>query len=139
MAYKLFHSDPTTGEVYETKEVQTAAEKKFAMSQDGGLWFETERWHTNPRPHGYDPSNPYETPVITPYQEFPRYMHKKAGIDKDTKEAIWKTLKCIDADAKRLALKGGYLLVPNEAQHADLAKTDREAQEIAADLVGAKK
>lgn len=111
--FRLFHSDPTTGEVYETKECSTLAEKKFAMTQEGGLWFETERWHTNPRPHGYDPSNPYETPVVTPYQEFPRVMHKKQGKE-------WITLTVKDQPAKELALKGGYLLIPNEAQHAEL-------------------
>lgn len=126
MPYTLYHSDPTSGEVFETKEVATLEEKAHAMTLAGGLWFETPRWHTNPRPHGFDPSNPYERPVVTPYQEFPRTLYKKAGVDPTTKSPIWETLVVKDVDAKRKALKGGYLLIPNEKQHADLAKSDAE-------------
>lgn len=116
----LFHSDPTTGEVFETIEVSTRQEKEHRMSAEGGLWYETPRWHRNPRPHGFDPSNPYERPVATPYQEFPRTMHKKTGVDPVTKQALWKTLTVKDDDAKQIALKGGYLLIPNEEQHKQL-------------------
>lgn len=130
--HTLYHSDPTTGEVYETKTVETDAEKKHAMTADGGLWFETPRWHTNPKPHGFDPSNPYERPVVTPYAEFPRVLHKKIGVDPTTKSAIWQTLTIKAGpealNQKRAALKGNYLLVPDATQHAELAKTDPEAQ-----------
>lgn len=116
----LYHSDPTSGEVFDTIEVNTPQEKEFRMSVEGGLWWETPRWHRNPRPHGFDPSNPYERPVHTPYQEFPRTMHKKMSVDPQTKQPVWKTLTVKDDEAKETALKGGYLLVPNEEQHKQM-------------------
>lgn len=120
----LYHSDPTTGEVFETITFKTPAEKKFLMSPDGGSWWETPRWHTDPKPHRYDPSNPYESPAEpVAYEEFPRLMHKRAGMDKDTKEVLWKTLKVKNEEEKAIALKGGYLLVPNEEQHKQLVGT----------------
>lgn len=133
----LYHSDPTTGEVFDTIEVSTPAEKTFRTSQEGGLWFETPRWHKDPKPHGFDPSNPYERPVNVPYVELPRLMHKKSGIDKDTKEVLWKTLKVSTVEEKQIALKGGWLLVPNEGQHADIVKTDPDA--LSMELEKAKK
>jgi len=132
----LYHTNPTTGEVFETKTVETLAEKKHAMSADGGLWFETPRWHTDPRPHGFDPSNPYERPVVTPYAEFPRTLHKKrGGVDPTTKQPVWETLTVKNTEEKIAALKGKYLLVPNEAQHAEMAKADPECVALAALLV----
>lgn len=133
----LYHSDPTSGEVFETIEANSPAEKKFLMSADGGLWFETPRWHTDPKPHRFDPSNPYEAPVSVPYEEFPRFMHKQEGIEKETKEPIWKTRKVKNADEKKAALKDGYLLVPNANQHVDLAKRDPDA--LSMELEKAKK
>lgn len=117
MGITLYHSNPATGEVYETIEVSTADEKEFRLSPQGGDWWETPRWQRNPRPNGLSNENPYEKRVDTPYVEFPRVMHKKVGVDKQTGEVKWQTLTVKDEQAKQIALKGGYLLVPDESLH----------------------
>lgn len=121
MGITLYHADPTTGEVFETIEVHTDAEKEFRMRPEGGLWYETPRWHRNPKPHGGDPSNPYERVNPIGYIEFPRILYKKTEQrDPETKQPFWKTLTVKDEKEKQIALKNGYCLVPNEKQHAEL-------------------
>lgn len=117
MSITLFHSDPSTGEIFETKEVHTDEEKEFAMTKAGGYWWETPRWQRNPRPGGFDASNPYEKVVQTPFVEFPRVVYKFTHLDKDTKEPVFKTMKVgIDQSKgeaqKAAALKDGWQLTP---------------------------
>lgn len=65
-------------------------------------WWETPLWQRDPRPHGLVQENPYEKIVMTPFQEYPRTVHKPKG----------KTLTVKDDREKAIALKGGWTLVP---------------------------
>lgn len=73
---EVYKSDPSTGEIYETKQCDTVEEKADALAKG---WWETPRWKTNPRPHGLSQDNIYERTVPAPNAEYPRHLHKAGG------------------------------------------------------------
>ncbi len=82
-------------------------EKEFKLSRAGGEWWETPNWQIDPRPYGLSNENPYEKVIVTPYQEFPRRMHKGIYGTKG-----YKSLMVKDAAEKSTAMKGGYAETP---------------------------
>lgn len=110
--FTLYRADPSTGEVFETKEVDSVQEKERLLRD--GDWMETPRWKRNPRPHGGgDISNPFERQIQTPYVEYPRMLHKRGGKLSDGSWEV-KTLIVKDEAAKDLALKGGWCMSPDD-------------------------
>lgn len=96
----LYKSNPSTGEVYETKEFEAIPEVIDDAIKRG--WFETPRWQRNPRPNGLSNDNVYERAVPYSHQEYPRTLYK----------AGFQTTEVKDDATKEKKLKAGWSLTP---------------------------
>lgn len=91
----VYRADPTTGQVFETKEYRNEDEKTALLKDPSGGWMETPRWKYDPKPNGPSQENPLERVSKTPIPALPCVLHgpKLATMQVGTEEEKAKQLK----------------------------------------------